>query len=57
MSEYLRFDDIARDLGMSVRTVYHLNQQGLGPKCLKVGRKFLVSRDDYKEWLEAQKQD
>jgi excisionase family DNA binding protein len=56
MSEYLRFDDIARELGIPVRTVYHLNQSGQGPKCLKVGRSFLVSREDYKEWLEARKQ-
>lgn len=57
MSKYLKFDQIADELGLPVRTIYHLNQAGLGPKCLKVGRTFLVSREDYEAWLVERQQD
>lgn len=57
MSEFLKLEDIAQELGMSVRTLYHLNRYGLGPKCLKVGRTFLVSKDDYATWLRSCEQE
>lgn len=57
VSEFLRLDDIAQDLGMSLRTIHHLNQKGLGPKCVRVGRRFLVSKDDYAAWLKSCEQD
>jgi hypothetical protein len=57
MSKYLKFDQIAGELGLPVRTVYYLNQAGLGPKCMKVGRTFLVSREDYETWLQERQQD
>jgi hypothetical protein len=57
MSNYLKFDRIAEELGLPVRTIYHLNQAGLGPKCSKVGRTYLVSREDYEKWLIERKQD
>jgi hypothetical protein len=56
MSEYLRFDYIANDLGLPVRTIYYLNKIGAGPKCLKVGRTFLVARRDYDTWIKARRQ-
>jgi predicted DNA-binding transcriptional regulator AlpA len=57
VSEFLKLEDIAQDLGMSVRTLYHLNRNGLGPKCLKIGRTFLVSKDDYANWLRSCEQE
>lgn len=56
MSSFMNFSEIARELGMPLRTVYHLNQKGLGPKCHKVGRTFLVARSDFESWLAENKQ-
>ena len=53
MTSYLSFEDIARELGVPVRTVYFLNQKGLGPKTLKVGRAFRVSQSDFDSWREG----
>jgi excisionase family DNA binding protein len=50
MNEYLSFNEIADDLGVPVRTVYFLNQQGKAPKAIKIGRTFRVSRMDYESW-------
>ncbi len=50
MNEYLSFNEIADDLGVPVRTVYFLNQQGKAPKAIKIGRTFRVSRLDYESW-------
>ncbi len=56
MSDYLNFEDIAKELGIPLRTVYHLNKQGRGPKCHKIGRTYLVSRENYGIWLQANEQ-
>jgi excisionase family DNA binding protein len=50
MTRYLSFDEIADVLGVPVRTIYFLNQQGKGPKTLKVGRTFRVSESDFEAW-------
>lgn len=50
MNEYLSFNEIADDLGVPLRTVYFLNQQGKAPKAIKIGRTFRVSREDYESW-------
>jgi excisionase family DNA binding protein len=52
----MNLSDIAEELGMPLRTVYYLNQKGLGPKCHRVGRTFLVSREDFDAWIDEQKQ-
>jgi excisionase family DNA binding protein len=56
MSSFMNFNEIAKELGLPLRTVYHLNQKGLGPECHKVGRTFLVSRTDFESWLAENKQ-
>lgn len=56
MANYMNLSDVAHELGMPLRTVYYLNQKGLGPKCHKVGRTFLVSREDFDAWIDEQKQ-
>jgi excisionase family DNA binding protein len=56
VSDYLNFEEISKELGIPLRTVYHLNQKGLGPKCHKIGRTFLVARSDYEAWLKATEQ-
>ena len=56
MTKFLNFKDLATELGIPLRTIYHLNKEGLGPKCHKVGRTFLVSREDFDTWLADQKQ-
>jgi excisionase family DNA binding protein len=50
MNEYLSFNEIADDLGVPLRTVYFLNQQGKAPKAIKIGRTFRVAREDYESW-------
>jgi excisionase family DNA binding protein len=56
MTKFLNFKDLATELGIPLRTIYHLNKEGLGPKCHKVGRTFLVSREDFDTWMADQKQ-
>jgi excisionase family DNA binding protein len=55
MAKFLNFKDISIELGLPLRTVYHLNKKGLGPDCHKVGRTFLVSREDLDRWLISRK--
>jgi excisionase family DNA binding protein len=55
MANFLNFKELAIELGIPLRTIYHLNKKGLGPDCHKVGRTFLVSREDLDIWLESSK--
>lgn len=50
MNGYMSFPQIAEDLGVPLRTIYFLNQQGQGPKAIKVGRTFRVAKEDYESW-------
>ncbi len=56
MAKYMNLSEVASELGMPLRTVYYLNQQGKGPKCHKVGRTFLIAREDFDAWIDEQKQ-
>jgi predicted DNA-binding transcriptional regulator AlpA len=50
MNGYMSFPQIAEDLGVPLRTIYFLNQQGQGPKAIKIGRTFRVAVEDYESW-------
>lgn len=51
MEKYMSFAQIAEQLGVPTRTIYHLNQSGKGPRCLRVGRTFRVAQKDFDAWL------
>jgi hypothetical protein len=49
----MKLSDIALDMQMSIKTLYYLNKQGLGPRAYKFGRQYLVKRTDYESWIRA----
>jgi predicted DNA-binding transcriptional regulator AlpA len=53
MQENVDFRWIAADTGFPLSTIYFFNRTGKGPRAFKLGRRYLVARADYDEWLNA----
>ena len=53
INDWMKLSDIALDMQMSIKTLYYLNKQGLGPRAYKFGRQYLVKRTDYESWIRA----
>tara|TARA_B110000503_G_scaffold130398_1_gene203742 strand:+ start:145 stop:312 length:168 start_codon:yes stop_codon:yes gene_type:complete len=47
----MKLQEIALKHGMSIKTMYYLNKNGLGPKAHKFGRQYLVKIEDYATWV------
>lgn len=56
MEVHLSLAEVAKILNIPLRTVYHYNKVGLGPRSMKIGRHIRVSRLDLAEWIEENKQ-
>lgn len=50
--KYLRVEDAARYVGMSVASLYCYRSRQIGPRSLKVGGRVLYRRADLDEWIE-----
>lgn len=55
MELHLSLADVASLLNIPLRTMYHYNKVGRGPRTLKVGRHLRVSSTDLAEWIEKNK--
>ena len=51
MNSHLTLAEIAMRLQLSVRTVQYMNQAGLGPKSIRVGRAYRVSHEEFEKWI------
>lgn len=51
MHDNVDFKWIATDTGIPLSTIYFFNKTGQGPRAFKVGRRYMVSRADYTEWM------
>jgi DNA-binding transcriptional MerR regulator len=55
LSEYVTIDVLARELGVSTRTIRRWRTLRIGPPHLKCGpRRVLYKLDQVREWLDAQ---
>lgn len=50
-TEWMKLQEIALKHGVSIKTMYHLNKNGLGPKAHKFGRQYMVKIEDYATWV------
>lgn len=46
--------DLAGELGVPLRTVYHWHAEGTGPKAHRFGRHLRFRREDVDLWVQAQ---
>ena len=53
---YLRRDELATHLGVSVRTIDRWDVEGKGPPCVTVGRTVLYSVSSVRTWLHTREQ-
>lgn len=51
--EYLKPEELADGLKVSVRTVYEWNAAGTGPRFTRVGKHVRYARCDVQDWLSA----
>jgi predicted DNA-binding transcriptional regulator AlpA len=48
-------DEAAKLVGVKVKTMYHYNTTGIGPKRYKVGRKVCYKESDLRAWMERER--
>ena len=53
MREYLRQQELAERLKLSVRSLERWRLEGKGPKFVRAGRRVLYRDTDVEEWLQA----
>jgi predicted DNA-binding transcriptional regulator AlpA len=53
---YLRREELARQLGVSARTIDRWQSLRCGPQRVAVGRTILYSLDSVRQWLESREQ-
>jgi predicted DNA-binding transcriptional regulator AlpA len=54
---YMRRDELAQHLGVSVRTIDRWDDEGKGPRRLIIGRTILYNIDSVREWLLSREQE
>lgn len=55
MEMHLSLAQVASLLNIPLRTMYHYNKVGRGPRTLRVGRHLRVASSDLAEWIEKNK--
>jgi len=55
LDEYLTDAELAKELGVTVRTVKGWRTQGAGPAVTRVGKRPMTSREAVRKWLEEKK--
>jgi excisionase family DNA binding protein len=53
VDEWLTIEDLARELGIPVRTVSDWRYRGKGPRGHRIGRHIRFRRRDVEKWLET----
>ena len=48
-------DEVAERLGVSAATLRDWAASGLGPPCIRVGRRAMYRSDDFATWINAQR--
>ena len=54
-SPWMSIQNLAKHIGVSIRTVRRIHAAGGGPARVKRSRKLMYRRDDVESWLAAQK--
>lgn len=52
-ADWLTLENFAREVGVSVQTVYNWRAQGHSPRAHKIGRRLLFRRQDIETWYET----
>ena len=55
LSEFMRRDELARDLKRHPRTLKRWNLERKGPPYIKIGNLILYKRSDVAAWLDSQR--
>lgn len=53
LERMITIEEFAEALGISVRTAYSWNSQGVGPRYVKVGKHCRFRAADIEKWLES----
>lgn len=56
LSDYLTREQLAEELGLTVRSLERWAWLRTGPRITRVGRRVYYSREDVRRWLESQKE-
>ena len=51
--KYMTVEELAKELHVSVRTIYDWEARGVGPRSRRAGRRILYPRVDVDAWLAA----
>ena len=51
--QWMKLSDVADEARLALSTVYYLHKEGKGPKFSRLGRNVRVSRSDFNEWFET----
>ncbi len=51
LTGWLTRAEVASEIGVSVDTLARWETRGIGPPCVRVGRKVLYRAEDFREWL------
>jgi hypothetical protein len=57
LADYARPEELAADLGVSVRTLTDWRGKGEGPPHVKIGRQVFYPRIGFKDWVAARVRD
>jgi predicted site-specific integrase-resolvase len=55
LEDYVPEDDLARDLGITRRTLRMWRARGEAPPITRLGLRILYHRDDIREWLRSRR--
>lgn len=54
--KWMTLSDVAEASSLALSTVYYLHAHGRGPKYSRLGRSVRVTRSDFNEWFEANRE-
>ena len=54
--QWMKLSDVADEARLALSTVYYLHKVGRGPKFSRLGRSVRVTRSDFNEWFEANRE-
>ncbi|RJT81964.1 DNA-binding protein [Arthrobacter cheniae] len=55
-TEWLSPQQIANELGITVRTYYEWRTKGKAPRALRIGKHLRTSRADFDSWIEERRE-
>ena len=54
MARWYSFEEIAHELSIPLKSIYHYHERGDGPRVYKFGKHLRVQESDFRTWKEQQ---